>query len=157
MGMNAFCRLLRPAFGIALASAIGALPAWADTTLVVGKAAADADAIMAVDVGDQAGLFKKRGLDLKIVLFEGGGKMIQALAAGSVDIGDAAGIQMAFIVKGAPMMAVCENTSTLPSGRAVACGWLPSRATPRFSGLPHRPPWPRATCHRLPPRPFQNT
>jgi ABC-type nitrate/sulfonate/bicarbonate transport system substrate-binding protein len=40
--------------------------------------------------------------------------MIQGMTAGSIDIGDGAGTQIAFIAKGVPMMAVCENTSTLP-------------------------------------------
>jgi len=99
---------------LALGAAVMSLPAAAQTSLVVGKAAANADAIIAVNVGDQIGFFKKHGLDLKIVDFNGGGKMIQALTAGSVDIGDGAGTQMAFVAKGVPMMAVCENTTTLP-------------------------------------------
>ena len=36
------------------------------------------------------------------------------MIAGSIDIGDGAGTQMALIAKGAPMMAVCENTTTFP-------------------------------------------
>ena len=97
-----------------LLSAVAALPAFADKALTVGKAAPDAEAIIALNVGDQLGIFKKHGLDLKIVDFNGGSKMIQAMAAGSIDIGDGAGLQMAFIAKGVPMIAVCENTSTLP-------------------------------------------
>ena len=52
----------------------------ADTTLVVGKAAATADSIIAVDVGDKMGFFKKHGIDVKIIDFTGGGKMTQAMA-----------------------------------------------------------------------------
>ena len=99
---------------LALGLTIFARPASADTTLTVGKAASDAEAITAVNVGDQLGFFKKHGLDLKILDFTGGGKMVQALTAGAIDIGDGAGIQMAFVAKGVPMLAVCENTSTLP-------------------------------------------
>lgn len=111
-------RLLRGRIGIvsaiALASAVIAVPAIAETKLVVGKAAPTADPIIAVNVGDQLGFFKKRGLDLDIVDFTSGSKMTQAMVAGSIDIGDGAGTEMAHIAKGAPMMAVCENTSTLP-------------------------------------------
>jgi NitT/TauT family transport system substrate-binding protein len=57
---------------------------------------------------------KKHGLDLKIVDFGGGGKMVQALTAGSIDIGDGAGTEMAFVAKGAPMLAVCESTGPAP-------------------------------------------
>ncbi len=91
-----------------------AAPVRAETTLVVGKAAARADAIIPVDVGAQLGFFKKHGLNLKILNFAGGGKMVQAMAAGAIDIADGAGTQMAFVAKGVPMKAVCENTSTLP-------------------------------------------
>jgi NitT/TauT family transport system substrate-binding protein len=40
--------------------------------------------------------------------------MVQALAAGSIDIGDGAGTEMAFVAKGAPMLAVCESTGPAP-------------------------------------------
>ncbi len=88
--------------------------AWADTTLNVGKASPTSDAIIPVNVGDELGIFKKHGLDLKIVEFGGGSKMAQALVAGAIDIGDGAGTEMAFVAKGAPMIAVCESTSTAP-------------------------------------------
>ena len=85
-----------------------------DTSLTVGKAAANADPIIPVNVGDELGIFKKHGLDLKIVDFTGGSKMTQAMAAGSIDIGDGAGTEMAFIAKGVPMMAVCEIAGPIP-------------------------------------------
>ncbi len=113
-----------------LLSATAALPAFADKALTVGKAAPDAEAIIALNVGDQLGIYKKHGLDLKIVDFNGGSKMIQAMTAGSIDIGDGAGLQMAFIAKGVPMIAVCENTSTLPYA-SIGVPWdspLKSRA-----------------------------
>src|SRR5436309_2203657 len=78
------------------------------TTLTVGKAAPTADPIIPVNVGDRLGIFKKHGLDLKIVDFTGGARMSQAMAAGSIDIGDGAGTEMALVAKGVPMLAVCE-------------------------------------------------
>jgi NitT/TauT family transport system substrate-binding protein len=90
------------------------VPASADTTLSVGKANATSDAIIPVNVGDELGIFKKHGLTLKIQDFGGGSKMAQALAAGSIDIGDGAGTEMAFVAKGAPMMTVCESTAPAP-------------------------------------------
>jgi len=101
------------AIAVLLAAAASA-PAFAQTTLTVGKANASSDAIIPVDVGDKLGIFKRHGLDLKIVDFGGGGKMAQALAAGAIDIGDGAGTEMAFIAKGAPMLAVCESTGPAP-------------------------------------------
>jgi NitT/TauT family transport system substrate-binding protein len=89
-------------------------PAFADTALTVGKANATSDAIIPVNVGDELGIFKKHGLDLKILDFGGGSKMAQALTAGSIDIGDGAGTEMAFVAKGAPMMTVCESTAPAP-------------------------------------------
>ncbi len=101
------------ATALALAAAAWA-PAHADTTLTVGKANATSDAIIPVDIGDRLGIFKKHGLDLKIINFGGGSKMAQAMAAGSIDIGDGAGTEMAFIAKGGPMLAVCESTGPAP-------------------------------------------
>jgi ABC-type nitrate/sulfonate/bicarbonate transport system substrate-binding protein len=99
---------------MALVAAAAPSPARADTALTVGKANPTSDAIIPVDVGDQLGFFKKHGLDLKIINFGGGSKMAQALAAGSIDIGDGAGTEMAFTAKGAPMLAVCESTAPAP-------------------------------------------
>ncbi len=114
MGKSQWCRMLGVAVFAAIATTAVSLPASAATTLIVGKAAANADAIISVNVGDRLGIFKKHGLDLKILNFAGGGKMVQAMTAGAIDIGDGAGTQMAFVARGVPMKAVCENTSSLP-------------------------------------------
>jgi NitT/TauT family transport system substrate-binding protein len=101
----------------AIAAFLGAAasaPALAQTALIVGKASPVSDAIIPVNIGDQLGIFKKHGLDLKIIDFGGGSKMVQALTAGSIDIADGAGSEMAFITKGAPMLAVCESTGPAP-------------------------------------------
>jgi len=95
-------------------AAAASVPAFAQTMLTVGKANATSDAIIPVDVGDKLGIFKKHRLDLKIVNFGGGSKMVQALTAGAIDIGDGAGSEMAFVAKGAPMLAVCESTGPAP-------------------------------------------
>jgi NitT/TauT family transport system substrate-binding protein len=88
--------------------------ALAETMLTVGKAAPNADPIIPLDVGDQLGIFKKHGLELKIVDFTGGSKMAQAMAANSIDIGDGAGTEMALVAKGVPMIAVCETAGPSP-------------------------------------------
>jgi NitT/TauT family transport system substrate-binding protein len=110
-------RSMRGARTAALALLAGALlahPAAADTALVVGKAAANADPIIPVNVGDKLGLFKKHGLDLKIVDFTGGSKMAQGMTAGSIDIGDGAGTELALVAKGVPMIGICESATTFP-------------------------------------------
>jgi NitT/TauT family transport system substrate-binding protein len=99
---------------VALVAAAPASASAADIALTVGKANPTSDAIIPVNVGDKLGIFKKHGLDLTITDFGGGSKMVQALTAGAIDIGDGAGTEMAFVAKGAPMIAVCESTSTAP-------------------------------------------
>jgi len=101
-------------FALAAGLAAGATVATAQTTLVVGKAAPNADPIIPVNVGDKLGIFKKHGLDLKIVDFNGGSKMATAVAAGSIDIGDGAGTEMALVAKGVPMIAICESAGPIP-------------------------------------------
>jgi NitT/TauT family transport system substrate-binding protein len=55
-------------------------------------------------LGQQAGIFKKHGLNLELLYTQGGGETQQAVISGSVDIGIAAGTSgvMAAFVKGAP-------------------------------------------------------
>jgi NitT/TauT family transport system substrate-binding protein len=105
-----------------LATAALSAPAAAGSALRVGKASSVSDAIIPVNVGDKLGIFKKRGLDLEIIEFGGGGKMAQGMAAGAIDIGDGAGSEMAFVAKGAPMIAVCESAATAPF-LGVAVPW----------------------------------
>jgi NitT/TauT family transport system substrate-binding protein len=102
------------ALAVVLGSLAFASIASAGTVLTVGKASPNADPIIPVDVGDQLGIFKKHGLDLKILDFAGGSKMATAMAAGSIDIGDGAGTEMALVAKGVPMTAVCESAGPIP-------------------------------------------
>jgi NitT/TauT family transport system substrate-binding protein len=106
--------VLGAAVVMALLASAPSHPARADTALTVGKANATSDAIIPVNVGDQLGIFKKHGLDVKIIDFGGGGKSAQAMAAGAIDIEGGAGTEMAFIAKGDPMLAVCESTAPAP-------------------------------------------
>jgi NitT/TauT family transport system substrate-binding protein len=117
-GISMITQIQRGVVGATAVVALLALapshPAQADTALTVGKANATSDAIIPVNVGDQLGIFKKHGLDLKIIDFGGGGKSAQAMAAGAIDIEDGAGTEMAFTAKGDPMLAVCESTAPAP-------------------------------------------
>jgi len=105
--------LLFAALALAVAATAGAPMAVADTTLTVGKAAPNADPIIPINVGDKLGIFKKHGLDLKISDFTGGSKMAQAMAAGSLDIGDGAGTELALVAKGVPMKGICESAGPI--------------------------------------------
>src|SRR6202012_609689 len=81
-----------------------------------------ASVMLPVNLGVEFGIFKKRGLDVKVVDFTGGTKLYQAMVAGSVDVGLAPGAGMAFTAKGAPILAVCEDEAKMfPT--AIAVPW----------------------------------
>lgn len=94
---------------VAAITAAVPLAAHAAETLHVGKAAASAAPPLAADVGLQSGIFAKHGLDVQVSDFSGGGKMHQAMAAGSIDIGVGAGPEMALVAKGSPELAICNT------------------------------------------------
>jgi NitT/TauT family transport system substrate-binding protein len=91
------------------AAALTAGAARAETTLRLGKAQANQFAFVPADVGADTGIFKNNGINLEISAFGGDAKMIQALAAGSIDIALGGGPALATIVKGAPMKAVAAG------------------------------------------------
>jgi ABC-type nitrate/sulfonate/bicarbonate transport system substrate-binding protein len=99
---------------IAVGMRIFGSDASAATTLNVGKADSNASPILPTNVADKLGIYAKHGLDVKISDFTGGSKLVQAMTAGSIDIGVAAGPLMALAIKGAPVMAICENASPIP-------------------------------------------
>src|SRR5229473_7113372 len=65
------------------------------------------------EVGQRAGIFKKHGLNLELLYTQGGGETMQAVIAGSVDIGIAAGTTgvMGAFAKGAPVRIVGAGTT----------------------------------------------
>src|SRR5579864_7660568 len=99
---------------VASGSVVVGSAAVADVALSVGKADANASPILPANVADKLGLFKKHGLDVKISDFTGGSKVSQAMVAGSIDIGVGAGTEMAFVAKGAPIIAVCNDAPPIP-------------------------------------------
>src|SRR6201985_106666 len=96
------------------ALAVIPFPATAETSLLVGRSVPTADAELAAQVAFELGFFKKHGLDVKFVDFSGRSKLIQARPGGSIGIGVGAATAMAHVAKGAPVLAVCETTATLP-------------------------------------------
>jgi len=106
--------LLLAAVGVAAGAPFVGLAAHAAATLSVGKADSNASPILPVNVGDKLGIFAKHGLDVRIADFTGGSKLVQAMAAGSVDVGVGAGPLMALAVKGAPIVAVCDDAPPIP-------------------------------------------
>lgn len=85
MRRNGHCAYYLLSFAVAFSTIVSASVASAATTFVIGKAAPNADTIIPVNVGDKLGFFKKHGLDLKIVNFNGGSKTVTALTAGSLE------------------------------------------------------------------------
>jgi NitT/TauT family transport system substrate-binding protein len=80
--------------------------AQAQTTIRVGKAQAQTFAFIPADVGVETGLFKQRGLNLEIASFAGDARLLQALTADAIDIALGGGPTLAFVAKGAPMLAI---------------------------------------------------
>jgi NitT/TauT family transport system substrate-binding protein len=84
----------------------GAAAGLAAETVHVGKAAANAWTFSTLEVGKEAGLFAKQGLDVEIVALAGDAKLQQGLASGSLEFALGSGPSMAFAVKGSPVIAV---------------------------------------------------
>lgn len=104
-----------------VAALVAGSPAAADT-LTVGKADANSAAILPVNVGEQLGIFAKDGVAVAISDFTGGSKLVQAMTAGSIDVGVAAGPLMALEAKGAPILAICED-APLITAIGIAVPW----------------------------------
>jgi ABC-type nitrate/sulfonate/bicarbonate transport system substrate-binding protein len=95
----------RPVIVLA-ALALLVAPAHAAEKLRVGKSVPQAFSFAPTEIGIQTGIFAKHGLDVESIVFQGDAKMQQAAAADSIDIAVGSGPAMAFIAKGAPVMAV---------------------------------------------------
>ncbi|MEA2980301.1 MAG: NitT/TauT family transport system substrate-binding protein, partial [Alphaproteobacteria bacterium] len=94
------------AFALIMSLALACGAASAETKLRVGKAQPNQFAFVPADIGVEAGIFKKRGVDVEISAFGGDARMMQALAADGIDIALGGGPAFATIVKGSPMKAV---------------------------------------------------
>lgn len=68
-------------------------------TLRVGKAFPSAFGFVPIDVGVQEGIFKKQGLEIEITSLGGAPALIQAITAGSIDIGLESGTDLGMIPK----------------------------------------------------------
>ena len=90
---------------LAVAALWCAGPATAET-LRVGKSAPAVFTYSLLEVGMQAGIFKKHGLDIESSGFGGGPRLQQAMAADSIDIGLGTGPDRVMIAKGSPTRVV---------------------------------------------------
>src|SRR3954451_11118608 len=83
-----------------------AAPAQAQTKVRIGKPQAGAFQFVPVDVGIEAGIFKKHGLDVESADFGGGPRVQQALTAGALDIAIGSGPELALVAKGTPEIGI---------------------------------------------------
>jgi len=97
---------VRGSFVLALLAVIGAHGAEAQTKVRIGQPQAGTFQFVPLQVGTEAGLFRKHGIDVEIISFGGGPRVQQAIAAGAIDIGIGSGPELAFVAKGAPEIAV---------------------------------------------------
>ena len=65
------------------------------------------------ELGNRAGIFKKRGLDLELLYTQGAGETLQVIISGSADIGIGVGTTgaMAAFARGAPVRAIGSATT----------------------------------------------
>ena len=95
-----------PRLLVTLALIAALAPAAQAETLRVGRAVPEDFSFVPLDVGIRQGIFKKHGLEIDSSSYGGGGRLQQALAADSIDIGLGSSPEMASIVKGVPIKAV---------------------------------------------------
>lgn len=93
----------------------------ADDRLRVAKGASRAYSFMLLDVGLQAGVFKKHGIDIEESAIDGAARLHQAMVANSIDIALGAGTDIAFIAKGSPEKGV-GVMATEPLNMALVVG-----------------------------------
>src|SRR6202051_85791 len=94
---------------IIASAALGCLAlsgACATDLIRVGNVGREAFSFVPANVGKEAGIFAKNGLDIEISGFGGDAKLQQAMAADAVDVGLGSGPGMAFIIKGSPVKAI---------------------------------------------------
>ncbi len=89
---------------LALGYAGGAVQA--ATVVRVGQPQAGTFQFVPLQVGIEAGIFKKHGVDVQVINFAGGPREQQALTAGSIDMDIGSGPELALEVKGTPEIAV---------------------------------------------------
>ena len=103
------------AFALAAALSLAATltPAAAEDTVKVALGQRGNWETAASDLGQNAGLFRKRGLELELLYTNGSAETLQAVISGSVDIGIGLGTAavMGAFAKGAPLRAIGNASS----------------------------------------------
>src|SRR5271165_6283845 len=104
-----FCRLALAALLIAIAIS----QAHAEETLKIASPQRGSWEGAIPELGKEAGIFRKHGLDLEILYTQGGGETLQIVVAGAVDIGLSAGTlgTLGAYARGAPVLAASSTGS----------------------------------------------
>jgi len=94
-----------------VAGMLAALVTWPHAALALdkvrlGKAVPNSFAFGAAEVGIEAKIFEKEGVEVEVTSFRGDAQLQQALAAGSLDVGLGSGPGLGFRAKGAPAIGV---------------------------------------------------
>src|SRR4051795_13655437 len=76
--------------------------ALAQTKVRVGQPQVGTFQFVPLQVGIEAGIFKKHKIELEVISFGGGPRVQQALAADSIEIGIGSGPEPGFVPKGRP-------------------------------------------------------
>ena len=97
---------LRQGLVAAAALLLSTIAAHALDQVKVGKAVPNSFAFAGIEVGIEARMFEREGIEVSVSAFRGDAQLQQALTAGSVDIGFGSGPGMGFRAKGAPAIAV---------------------------------------------------
>ncbi|MGH7089556.1 MAG: ABC transporter substrate-binding protein [Stellaceae bacterium] len=105
-GMRVGMLLLAAAALPGIASRAGAAE-----TVRIGTPAAEPYIFSLLNVGADAGIFQKHGIDLRRIDFAGGGKVGQGLTSGSIDMALSGSTDLVFIAKGLPAKAVANMLS----------------------------------------------
>jgi ABC-type nitrate/sulfonate/bicarbonate transport system substrate-binding protein len=98
--------VLAGAAGLVLGASAPALAQVKTDTLRVGKAVFSSFPFAALDVGQDAGIWKSLNLDIQGTAFKGDAQVQQGMTAGTIDIGLGSGPSMVYRSKGVPAIAV---------------------------------------------------
>ena len=104
--MTRFSKPLLGALLVTTLSIMGIAGARAADKVRLGKAQGGAWTFLVADIGLEAGIFARYGIDLDIIDLAGDAKVQQAFAAGSIDFGLGSGPGLAFAAKGSPVIGV---------------------------------------------------
>jgi ABC-type nitrate/sulfonate/bicarbonate transport system substrate-binding protein len=109
-------------------------PTHAADKIRVGKAVGTSWTFTPLDVGMHEGIFAKYSVEVEIANFAGDAKLQQALTAESMDLGLGSGPSMAFVVKGAPVIAVAAFADAPRNIGVVVAGDSPIKQVADLKG-----------------------